>query len=157
VYEVAKPKTAQEIVNWGFIGGVGGGGLLPEQQNAVTQAQPFKPVLNPAKYGGKPAVWNAMLDLATGGNQIRRDITNQAIVWAGKVSPQYQKPAGFDEWLASISPAGSTKPTTPTPNATPTTGTGMSAGAGAGAVVKQPWAARMPGESLFAWKVRTGR
>jgi len=160
VYEVAKPKTAQEIVNWGFIGGVGGGGLLPEQQNAVTQAQPFKPVLNPARYGGKPAVWNAMLDLATGGNQIRRDITNQAIVWAGKVAPQYQKPAGFDEWLASLGPGGAgtatpKPPTTPTPVTDPSKLFGKATGSPS--TDKTNWSARRPGESLFAWRVRTGR
>ena len=139
---VRKPKTVEELekeINWGFIGGVGSGGLLPEQQST---AQPFKPVLNPARYGGKPAVWNAMLDLATGGNQIRRDITNQAIVWAGKVAPQYQKPAGYDEWLASLGKGGAgtatpKPPTTPKATAAPS--------------------ARLPGESAWDYMMRLGR
>jgi len=144
---VRKPKTVEELekeINWGFIGGVGGGGLLPEQQST---AQPFKPILDPARYGGKPAAWNAMLDLATGGNQIRRDITNQAIVWAGKVAPQYQKPAGFDEWLANlgknsnmVQPGTAQPPTkvTPTTQAAPTTNPAL----------------RLPGESTVDWMNR---
>jgi hypothetical protein len=71
-------EGAEAIGGWGFIGGVGGGGPLPGQQTA----QPFAPILDPAQWGGKPAAWNVAIDLFTGGNQVRRDITNQAILWA---------------------------------------------------------------------------
>ena len=44
VFGVVKPKTAQEIVNWGFIGGVGHGGRLPGPAPvSVVLASPFVP------------------------------------------------------------------------------------------------------------------
>ena len=141
---VRKPKTVEELEKE-IIWGTPGGGARPAPE--VTQIPPFKPILDPARYGGKPAAWNAMLDLATGGNQIRRDITNQAIVWAGKVSPQYQKPAGFDEWLANlgknsnmVQPGTAQPPTkvTPTTQAAPTTNPAL----------------RLPGESTVDWMNR---
>lgn len=156
LYEVAKAKSIETgvIGDWGFIGGVGEGGPLP----GTSQVQPFKPVLEPAKYGGASAVWNAMLDLATSGAKVRNDITVQAIDWARKAVENQQR-AALTEYLKQVE-AG--KGFSLTPEQVARLGLGVAGAAPKPTPTTSPVATpnpllKQPGENMFQWLLRVGR
>lgn len=123
VDKAVRPKTTKDIKDE-IVQEVGGGGVQePTPVPARTlqpSPEPFRPILQPARYGGSPAAWNAFLSLATGGGRVREDIRNQAIVYGARqanlvqsqrVSSYLQSPsylrttiAGFQQELSKQTP-----------------------------------------------------